>query len=118
MYRVCKPDAGIRIVVPHPRHNDFLNDPTHVRIVTPELMSLFSKKNNLHWKEIKAANSPLALYHDVDFETINFRYTLSEPWKTDFENKAISNEDLSHILLCFNNVAKEYLIELKVIKSC
>ena len=31
LYRVAAPGATVRIVVPHPRHQDFLQDPTHVR---------------------------------------------------------------------------------------
>src|SRR5947208_13026944 len=30
IYRVCQDGAAIQITVPHPRHDDFLNDPTHV----------------------------------------------------------------------------------------
>ena len=30
LYRVCKPDASVIITVPHPRHDHFLTDPTHV----------------------------------------------------------------------------------------
>ena len=44
IYRVCKNNALIEINVPHPRHDHFINDPTHVRIVTPALLDLFSKK--------------------------------------------------------------------------
>ena len=45
LYRICKPRAKIFIFVPHPRHDDFLGDPTHVRVITPQLLSLFSKKS-------------------------------------------------------------------------
>ena len=44
LYRVCNADAKIQINVPHPRHDNFINDPTHVRIITPETFALFSKK--------------------------------------------------------------------------
>ena len=43
MYRVCKHGAKVRIVVPHYRHEFFYDDPTHVRVVTPLGLSLFSK---------------------------------------------------------------------------
>ncbi len=51
MYRVCRDGAVISISVPHPRHDDFINDPTHVRVVTPELLNLFNKKLNKQWAE-------------------------------------------------------------------
>ena len=47
MYRVCKPDALIFIIVPHYRHQYFYDDPTHVRVVTPFGLTLFSQKANI-----------------------------------------------------------------------
>ncbi len=46
MYRICFHGAKIRIVVPHFRHDFFYDDPTHVRVVTPLGLQLFSKKQN------------------------------------------------------------------------
>jgi predicted SAM-dependent methyltransferase len=37
LYRVCRDGATITIIVPHPRHDHFLTDPTHVRAVTAEV---------------------------------------------------------------------------------
>ena len=31
LYRVCRDGAKIKIAVPHPRHDNFLSDPTHAR---------------------------------------------------------------------------------------
>ena len=70
---MCRGGAVIRIAVPHPRHNFFLDDPTHVRAITPHTMQLFSKRNCEEWKRVGASNSPLALYAGVD-ESV--RYTL------------------------------------------
>ncbi len=70
LYRVCRPEGIVRIAVPHPRHDHFIGDPTHVRVVTPAMLSLFSKANCRRWAEQGAANSPLALYHDVDFAIV------------------------------------------------
>ena len=46
IYRVCRDGAKITIVVPHPRHDHFLQDPTHVRVVTPEGLNMFSQAAN------------------------------------------------------------------------
>ena len=43
LYRVCRNGALIHIVVPHPRHDNFLGDPTHVRPITYQVMQLFDK---------------------------------------------------------------------------
>jgi hypothetical protein len=41
LYRVCRHGASVKITVPHPRHDNFLGDPTHVRVISPQVMSLF-----------------------------------------------------------------------------
>tara|TARA_B100001057_G_scaffold467669_1_gene526035 strand:+ start:420 stop:1001 length:582 start_codon:yes stop_codon:yes gene_type:complete len=117
IYRICCDEAVIQVNVPHPRHDNYLNDPTHVRIITPELMGLFSKKNCLRWKEIGAANSPLALYLDVDFEIINSSVTLDPRYLSAYEAGEISNEEIKTAMNRYNNVIAEYTMTLKAIKS-
>jgi hypothetical protein len=116
LYRVCRDGAVIKIAVPHPRHDDFLNDPTHVRIVTPEVLGLFSKKNNLLWQKLGAANSPLALYHDVDFETVAINADLDEPYASAFRNGTLNEERLKNSIRTYNNVIRATEIDLKVVK--
>src|SRR5665213_561124 len=50
LYRVCANECVIHINVPHPRHDNFIGDPTHVRPVTPQMLALFSKRLNEEWK--------------------------------------------------------------------
>ena len=116
LYRVCKAGAPIQINVPHPRHNDFINDPTHVRIITPEVLGLFSKKNCRHWAEIGASNSPLATYLDVDFEQRNAEVNVDKKYLDQFNDKKINQEELLELVNTKNNVGKEYRITLEVIK--
>ena len=116
IYRVCKPDAKIEIIVPHPRHDDFLNDPTHVRVITPDSLTLFSKRANCRYIEMGAANSTLGIYLDVDFEIERTRFCLEEPWKSQFDNEDISVDELNHAVKKYNNVIKETEIILRVIK--
>ena len=78
MYRVCQDGATIRIIVPHHRHDFFFNDPTHVRIVTADGMSLFSQRLNRQWIEQGFANSPLGIYLGIDFELIDVKLKPSE----------------------------------------
>jgi hypothetical protein len=117
LYRVCRHDATIIIMVPHPRCDDFLNDPTHVRIITPEVMSLFSKRLNLEWKRLGAANSPLALYHDVDFEIKAVNLDLTPEWSQRLSSKQINQNQLMEVMRSQNNVVKQTRIELKVVKG-
>ncbi|MBE9177196.1 hypothetical protein IQ268_01225 [Oculatella sp. LEGE 06141] len=117
LYRVCKANATIQITVPHPRHDDFLNDPTHVRAVTPDSLSLFSKTNNRQWAELNAANSPLGLYLNVDFDLIHTNYLLDEPWLSQYQAGEIDEADIWQIGRQFNNVFKQIEMTLKVIKD-
>lgn len=116
LYRICKPDALIKITVPHPRHDAFISDPTHVRIINPSLLQLFSKKFNQECKEKKAANTPLGLYLDVDFEIIDNQVVLAEPYNTDYQNGLITTERLNLLEQQLNNVVAEYRITLIAIK--
>ncbi len=117
LYRICRHNASIYINVPHPRHDDFLSDPSHVRVVTPDGLNLFSKRLNHEWGQQGAANSPLALYLDVDFEVINTNYVLDEPWLTRYKNGELTETEARQAILFYNNVVKQLEIELKVIKD-
>ena len=116
LYRVCAHDARIRIWVPHPRSDDFLNDPTHVRAITIDGMALFSQTQNRLWLAQGNSNSPLGVYLNVDFELVAATYFLTEPWNTRLEQKELSQDDITTALRQYNDVAKSIYIELKVIK--
>ena len=108
LYRVCRGGARIYIAVPHPRHDNFIDDPTHVRAITPMTLQLFSKRNCLEWKRLGAANSPLALYAGVDFEMKEMNVIVDDRYK----DAANLNEMVQHS----NNIATEYRFVLEVIK--
>jgi hypothetical protein len=59
LYRVCAGGAVVAIDVPHPWSSGFAGDPTHVRPITPQIMSLFSKRMNREWKRLGWPNTPL-----------------------------------------------------------
>ena len=44
LWRVSKPGAVTEIVLPHPSHDLFLNDPTHCRPIMPGTMIMFSRR--------------------------------------------------------------------------
>ncbi len=117
LYRVCKANAKIYITVPHPRHDDFINDPTHVRAITPEMLALFSQKNNRGWAKNGSANSPLGLYINVDFEIIYTNYILDEPWISHYNEGEIDEQKISQLIRQYNNVVKQMEIELMVVKD-
>jgi predicted SAM-dependent methyltransferase len=117
LYRVCQPNALILITVPHPRHDSFLADPTHVRVVTLDGLALFSKPLNYEWKHLGYANSPLGLYLDVDFEIIDTQIYLEEPWQSRYQCGELTEAEVLQSARQFNNIIKQTSIHLKVIKD-
>jgi SAM-dependent methyltransferase len=116
LYRVCRPGATIVIHVPHPRHDDFLTDPTHVRAIMPDTMALLSKKANEEWRTVGAANSPLGVYWDVDFEIRRVDFSLDEPYHSRVANGALTQDQVFEFLRQRNNVVKEVRISLVAVK--
>lgn len=116
IYRICKDQALVHIAVPHPKHDDFLNDPTHVRIITPESISLFSKKQNAMWIRDGYANTPLGIYLDVDFEIMKITNKPDQQWLQLLKEKKVSQEEFLASARKYNNVIKEIYMVVKVIK--
>jgi hypothetical protein len=107
LYRVCRDGASISIAVPHPRHDSFLGDPTHVRPIVPENFMLLSQAANREWMAKGTANTPLGLYIGVDFVIESIGYQLAEPWKELHDSKKITPADLQHAIRAYNNVIKQ-----------
>jgi len=116
LYRICKNNAKIEIGVPHPRHDNFINDPTHVRMISPALLSLFDKELNDEWKRLGAANSPLAHYLGVDFVITSSTIILDAPYSQMYSRGELSEAEIDVMLRERNNIASEHRIELTVRK--
>ena len=117
LYRICKNGSIIDIIVPHPRNDDFISDPTHVRPITDLLLSLYDKELNLQWTKNGAANSPLALIHNVNFKIIKKTLFLEKDYEKKFNAGTITREELDKDIKLYNNVVKQNHFTLKVIKS-
>ena len=110
-------EAIIQINVPHPRHDNFISDPTHVRAITPMTLQLFDLALNKQWQEMKAANSPFAIYLGVDFKLLSTNISVEPTYVDALKNNKITNEQLHVLIKERNNVATEYRFTLKVIKG-
>ncbi|MFZ5906227.1 MAG: class I SAM-dependent methyltransferase [Nitrospirota bacterium] len=117
LYRICARGAEIHITVPHPRHDYFLNDPTHVRIITPQGLELFSKAKNREWARGGFPHSLLALYLDVDFEIMNLKYVLDPLWAQKLKNKQTTERQINEAMRTSNNVVAEISVVLRVVKE-
>lgn len=116
VYRVAKPNAAIHINVPHPRHDNFINDPTHVRAVTPEMLTIFDKARNEELARQGASNTPLALYLGVDFEILDVHAVLDEPYASQVKAGTLQPAAIAALVRERNNVVSECRIQLRVRK--
>jgi SAM-dependent methyltransferase len=114
LYRVCKNDADIYIRVPHPRHDWFLIDPTHVKPWHEESFSYLDKSISLQRYFSGDSKTPLALYWGIDFKTEEVQlFTEStnteERIKSIFQTNSNGNDIKNHI----NNYIAEIRVKLK-----
>ena len=116
LYRVCEDQALLHITVPHPRHDNFINDPTHVRMITPEGIALFSKNYNEQSVDAGHSNSPLGIYLDVDLEVIDVSMTLDPLWEKERKEKQLSQSQILSASKQYNNVITEIYMAVKIIK--
>ena len=118
MYRVCRNDAAIIIHVPHPRHDNFIGDPTHVRAITPQSLTLFDKKLNDQWKsEGISAATTLAHFLNVDFSISEIQTILDFYWLQKYTNGELNIDQLNEAVRNYNNVISEWHIKLTVNKN-
>jgi hypothetical protein len=117
LYRICRNDALIDITVPHPAHDNFISDPTHVRPITIMTLELFDRDKNLYWRKGGFANSPLALQCNVNFKILNVRNRMDQSTADTLKGIETRDPALAAIILRFGrNVISESSFRLKVIK--
>lgn len=117
IYRICHHGSKVFITVPHFRHEFFYDDPTHVRVVTPLGLSLFSKRQNKLWIANGASNSPLGLYLDIDFELKKTILKPSSDWFRLYPDKNVDVKLLREKSSIYNNLIEQYQMMLEVIKD-
>lgn len=116
IYRISCHKALIHIIVPHPRHDSYLADPTHVRPITEETIRLLSRCNNRESRAKGSSNSCLALDWDVDFEIEKITYHFDERWQKRLYNKQITGDELMEAAINYWNVIEIIEMKVRVIK--
>ena len=116
-YRICVHGAKIDIRVPHPRHDDFIADPTHVRPITALGLSLYNKDLNKKWELSGAANTPLAIIHNVDFRIKHVTHVLDKKYINLLKSEKIQKDEIEDLAHKYNNVIQEIKIDWEVIKQ-
>ena len=116
IYRIAAPGCRVRIEVPHPRHDNFLGDPTHVRAITGPSLQLFDRELNDLWRRNNAANTPLGVYLDVDFKMLEDRAIVEPEVYGRMERGEISAADVHAMIRHQYNIAAELHFTLEVRK--
>ena len=115
-YRICSNGAIINIIVPHPRHDDYISDPTHVRPITVLGLSLYDQELNKKWEKDGNSNTPLGIIHGVNFKIKNVNITLDKKYENLYKEGKIKSEELNDIANKYNNVIKALKIIWEVVK--
>ena len=116
MYRVCCDGARIEIVVPHPRSDYFLGDPTHVRPITAGVLNLFNQRLNREWAQLGVANTPLGLILDVDFEVESMKHMLHQEWQDELDSGKIDEAEVARSARLYNNVIAQSTVIWRIRK--
>lgn len=116
LYRVCAPGAKVTIVVPHWRHDNFSGDPTHVRVVNAQVLSLLDRAQCEAWQAAGYSNTPLALYWGVNFRVVQHQEVPAEPYRTLLAEKAIAPAEVAQLATQRNNVIEELHFVLEAVK--
>jgi glycosyltransferase involved in cell wall biosynthesis len=116
LYRIAAPGGTVRIVVPHPRHQDFLQDPTHVRPIVPELFLHTSLEHNRDWQRRGLPGTPLAEYLGIDFAIVSVEQRLDPHWQAWLQADPARRQQIDAIARSQNNVVQEVEIVLRAQK--
>jgi hypothetical protein len=116
LWRVCRNGASVRITVPHPRHHDFLQDPTHVRPIVPEMFLHFDLAVNRQWQQQGLPGTPLALYLGIDFTIASVDQRLDPHWQAWLAADPARRREIDAIARANNNVVQEVEVVLRAKK--
>lgn len=109
-YRVCKNGAEVKILVPHPRHDIYLGDPTHQRPVMPGTLLMFSKGQ---MEKLRAQGIILTPFWKI----LNVDFRLDTRIRYKFDAGVDSNApDIAWQMKHLNNIVQEIGMTLWAVK--
>jgi hypothetical protein len=118
MYRVGKNGCAIKIVVPHWNHDNFHNDPTHKRPVTPEGIELFDQAINLGGIQKGERGTKLGLFLGIDIalDPKDVEYFYSGDIAEAYNRGEFDMRGLTHLRDHQNNISNEIRMTARVVK--
>ena len=117
LYRVMQPGAVAVIHVPHPRHDHFIGDPTHVRPITPPTLRLFDRELNELWRSRGNANTPFAFYLGVDFKVVDEKAVLDGDIRARLDRGELTWDQVHEMIRHQYNVISELRMVMEVRKG-
>ena len=116
LYRISAHNASLYIHVPHPRHDNFLSDPTHVRPITADVLRLYDQSLNKEWEKSNIANTPLGLICGVDFSVENTHFVLEAEYQQKVAEGLLSDDEIWSLIRERSNIVREIQITWRAIK--
>lgn len=116
LYRVCAPDARVAITVPHPRSDNYLADPTHVRPITAMGLQMFNQELNRQNIAEGGSSTPLGVYLNVDWALESSDVKILEPWASRFNGGQLTEDDITLAVQNFYNVIGDCTFVMRIRK--
>lgn len=118
MYRIGAPGCAIRIVVPHWNHDNFHNDPTHKRPVTPEGIEIFDQARNLRDIQKGERGTKLGLFLgiDISLDPKDVEYFYCGDIAEAYNRGEFDMRGLVHLRDHQNNISNEVRMTARVVK--
>ncbi|MCD4486159.1 methyltransferase domain-containing protein [Chromobacterium vaccinii] len=116
LYRVCAPDARVAITVPHPRSDNYLADPTHVRPITAMGLQMFNQELNRQSIQEGGSSTPLGIYLNVDWALESSDVKILEPWASRFNGGQLTEDDITLAVQNFYNVIGDCTFVMRIRK--
>ena len=116
LYRISRNGAIWEIQTPHWRSDNLLNDPTHIRAITPQMLEMFNQKHIMWTTKEGLAHSPLAFDTNIDIEICDIKYDFTHLFKEKMTSGQMSKDDLDLAFNTMNNVAESTKMLIEVHK--
>lgn len=116
MYRVSKDQAEWIINVPHHRCDNYYDDYTHVRALTPRTFMMFDQATNHETIKNNMSHSTFGLNHGVDIEVFDVNFRIINIWREQQSQGMLAPQQLQIKLNTLANVAESVDIFCRVHK--
>ena len=117
LFRVCKNEAKVTVVTPHPRHDEFVMNPDCRWPISPMYLSTFSLQVNLDQIANGHHYTCHAIALGVNFEIEGQQLLIDPVFQEDIEKGVIPEEELRKMIQFSNNICQGFEIILSVKKD-